>query len=82
MKENLLKTKGLSFAVRVVNFYKFLCDEKKEFVLSKQILRSGTSVGAMIHEADYSESRNDFVHKMSIAHKEAGETLYWIELLF
>ncbi|MCK3682793.1 four helix bundle protein [Maribellus sp. YY47] len=81
MKESVLKDKSFKFAVRIVNLYKYLCDEKKEFVLSKQILRSGTSVGAMVREAEHSESKADFVHKMAIAQKEINETLYWLELL-
>ncbi|MEI7831139.1 MAG: four helix bundle protein [Prolixibacteraceae bacterium] len=81
MKENVLKDKSFTFAVRIVNLYKFLCDQKKEFVLSKQTLRSGTSVGAMVREAEHSESKSDFVHKMAIAQKEINETIYWLELL-
>ncbi|MDI6736843.1 MAG: four helix bundle protein [Endomicrobiia bacterium] len=81
MKESVLKNKSFRFAVRIVSLYKHLCDEKKEFVLSKQILRSGTSVGAMIREAEHSESKADFVHKMAIAQKEINETIYWLELL-
>ena len=81
MKENVLKDKSFRFAVRIVNLYKFLCDKKKEFVLSKQALRSGTSVGAMVREAEHSESKADFVHKMAIAQKEINETIYWLELL-
>ena len=73
--------KSFKFAIRIVNLYKYLCDEKKEFVLSKQVLRSGTSVGAMIREAEHSESKSDFIHKMAIAQKEINETLYWLELL-
>lgn len=81
MKENVLKEKSLSFAIRIVNLYKFLSEKKKEFVLSKQILKSGTSVGAMIREAEFSESNLDFIHKLSIAQKEINETIYWLELL-
>ena len=81
MKESVLKQKSLGFAVRIVNLYKYMCEDKKEFVLSKQILRSGTSVGAMIREAEHSESKVDFVHKMAIAQKEINETIYWLELL-
>jgi len=81
MKENVLRTKSLSFAVRIVNLYKYLCDNKKEFVLSKQLLRSGTSVGAMVHEAEHSESKSDFIHKLAIAQKEINETIYWLILL-
>jgi len=81
MKKSMLKTKSFLFAVRIVNMYKYLCEEKKEFVLSKQILRSGTSVGAMVREAEHSESKSDFIHKIAIAQKEINETIYWLELL-
>jgi four helix bundle protein len=81
MKESILKIKSFRFAVRIVNLYKYLCENKKEFVLSKQILRSGTYVGAMVREAEHSESKADFVHKMAIAQKEINETIYWLELL-
>lgn len=77
----MLKIKSFAFAVRVVKLYQFLCSEKKEFVLSKQLLRSGTSVGAMVHEAEHAETKNDFKHKMGIAQKEINETIYWLELL-
>jgi len=65
----------------VVRLYQFLCEQKKEFLLSKQLLRSGTSVGAMIREAEHAETKNDFKHKMGIAQKEINETIYWLELL-
>jgi four helix bundle protein len=81
MKENIVKDKSFAFAVRVVKLYQFLCEQKKEFVISKQLLRSGTSVGAMVREAEHAESKMDFNHKMSIAQKEINETLYWLELL-
>jgi len=81
MKRSILKEKSFRFAVRIVNLYKHLCENKKEFILSKQILRSGTSVGAMVREAEYSESHTDFIHKMAIAQKEINETIYWLELL-
>ena len=81
MKESILKNKSFGFAVRIVKLYKYLSEEKKEFVLSKQVLRSGTSVGAMVREAEHSESKADFIHKMAIAQKEINETLYWLELL-
>ena len=80
MKENAIKTKSFEFALRVVKLFKFL-QENKEFVLSKQVLRSGTSIGAMVREVEHAESKADFVHKMAIAQKEANETLYWLELL-
>jgi four helix bundle protein len=81
MKKGILKEKSFRFAVRIVNLYKYMCEEKKEFVLSKQVLRSGTSVDAMVREAEYSESKADFIHKMAIAQKEINETLYWLELM-
>ncbi|WP_027340226.1 four helix bundle protein [Halonatronum saccharophilum] len=73
--------KSFKFAVRVVNLYKYLCDEKKEYVLSKQVLRSGTSIGANIREGLEGQSDRDFISKFSISLKEAVETEYWIELL-
>jgi four helix bundle protein len=81
MKENVVKDKSFAFALRVVNLAKYLEREKKEFVLSRQILRSGTAIGALVREAEHAESKADFIHKMSIALKEANETLYWLELL-
>jgi len=81
MKKNVVKDKSFAFAVRVVKLYQFLIDDKKEYVLSKQLLRSGTSVGAMVREAEHAESKADFKHKMAIAQKEINETIYWIELL-
>ena len=80
-KPNIIKEKSFAFALRVVKLYQFLV-EKKEFVLSKQLLRSGTSVGALIRESEHAESKADFIHKMAIAQKEANESEYWIELLF
>ena len=81
MKDGALQTKSFAFAVRVVNLYKYLCNEKNEFVLSKQLLRSGTAIGALAREAEQAESTADFVHKMAIALKEANETEYWILLI-
>ena len=81
MKENVVKGKSFEFALRIVKLYKFLCD-KKEFILSKQLLRSGTAIGALVREAEHAESKADFVHKMAISLKEANETEYWIELLY
>ena len=78
--ESPIKEKSFSFAVRVVKLYQFLVD-KKEFVLSKQLLRSGTSIGAMVRESQSAESKKDFVHKLSIGLKEANESIYWLELL-
>jgi len=81
MGQGVLREKSFKFAVRIVNLYKYLCEDKKEFVLSKQLLRSGTSIGAMVREAEFAESKNDFVHKVAIAQKEINETIYWLELL-
>ena len=82
MKENIIKNKSFDFALRVVKLFQFLCGKKKEFVMSKQILRSGTAIGAMVRESENAESKPDFIHKMAIAQKEAGETDYWLELLY
>ena len=79
-KENIIVTKSYAFALEIVGLYKLLIEEK-EFVLSKQILRSGTSIGANIHEGIASESKKDFIHKLGIAAKEARETSYWLNLL-
>lgn len=80
--KNVVRDKSFTFALRIVKLNKHLCEEKHEFVLSKQLLRSGTAIGALIREAEHAESRLDFIHKMSIALKEANETDYWIDLLF
>ena len=81
-QEKTVKFKSKKFSVRVVNLYKYLCDEKKEFVLSKQILRSGTSIGANIAESECAISEKDFLSKIYIALKECVETNYWLDLLF
>lgn len=81
MKENLIRDKTFTFAIRIVNLYQYLCSSKKEFTLSKQLLRSGTSVGATVREAEHAETKKDFIHKMAIAQKEINETIYWLELL-
>ena len=81
MKENIVMTKSYAFALKCIELYKILCAEQKEFVMSKQLLRSGTSVGALIKEAEHAESKADFIHKMSISLKEANETEYWLMLL-
>ncbi len=81
MKENIIKNKSYDFALRIVKLSIFLNEQKKEYVLSKQVLRSGTAIGALIRESEHAESKADFIHKMSIALKEANETLYWIDLL-
>ncbi|NLP58914.1 four helix bundle protein [Lutibacter sp. B1] len=80
-KDNVIKTKSFLFFVRIVNLYKFLTQEKKEFIISKQLLRSGTSVGALVRESEHAESKADFIHKLSVALKEANETEYWLDLL-
>jgi four helix bundle protein len=82
MKENVIKDKSFEFAVRTVNLYKYLIENKKEFVLSKQLLKSGTSVGANIEEGVAGQSKKDFVSKLSISLKEAKETHYWLRLLY
>ena len=79
---SVTEEKSKSFAIRIVRLYQYLKDEKNEYVLSKQLLRSGTSVGANLSEAKYAISRNDFIAKQYIALKEVSETLYWLELLF
>lgn len=81
MRENVIKLKSFGFAVRVVNLFKLLTTERKEFVISKQLLRSGTAVGALYREAEQAESKADFIHKMAIAQKECNEAMYWLELL-
>lgn len=80
-KENVLKTKSYPFAVRVIKLYKHLSESKKEFVLSKQVLRSGTSIGLNVAEANQAQSKADFIHKLAIALKESFETDYWLNLL-
>jgi len=80
-KENILLGKSFSFAIRIVKLYQYLTIDKKEYVLSKQLLRSGTAVGALVREAQNAESKKDFIHKLAIAQKECDETNYWLELL-
>lgn len=80
-KENAIRDKSFQFALRIVKLYQHMVKDKKEFVISKQILRSGTAIGAMVEEALHGESRADFVHKLGMAKKEAYETQYWIRLL-
>ena len=81
MKGNIVLEKSFDFAIRIVDVYKHLCNSQKEYVLSKQLLRSGTSIGANINEAQAAQSKNDFIAKMAIASKEARESKYWIDLL-
>ncbi len=80
MKENVLANKSYTFALRVIKLYKYL-QEKKEYILSKQLLRSGTAVGALVREAEHAQSKADFINKLSISLKEANETSYWLMLL-
>jgi len=81
MSESIVKTKSFELAIRGVNFYKWLVSEKKEFVMSKQFLRSVTSVGANVREAVNAQSKADFIHKLSISQKECDESMYWLEIL-
>ena len=81
VRDNVLKSKSYAFALRIVKLYKYLCDTHREYVLSKQLLRSGTAVGALISEAEFAQSKADFASKLSIALKEANETRYWLSLL-
>ncbi|MFH1896080.1 MAG: four helix bundle protein [bacterium] len=80
-KDNLILNKSYQFSLRVIKLYRFLSEKKREFVLSKQVLRSGTGIGANVEEAIGAQSKKDFVSKMSIAYKETRETRYWIRLL-
>ena len=80
--DNVVQIKSYAFAVRIIKVFKYLSEQKKEFVLSKQLLRSGTSIGALVRESEHAESKSDFIHKLAIAQKEANETSYWLELLF
>ena len=82
MDDNVIYNKSYQFAIRIVKLSQYLTITKKEYVLSKQILRSGTSVGALVREAKYAQSKADFIHKLSISLKEANETDYWLDLLF
>lgn len=81
MEQSVLREKSMDFAVRIVKFYQILCDEKKEYVLSKQLLRSGTSIGANVHEGKNAQTNPDFLTKMNIALKEADESQYWLDVL-
>ena len=81
MSESIIKVKSFELAVLGISFYKFLIDNKREFILSKQFLRSITSVGANVREAINAQSKADFIHKLSISQKECDETMYWLELL-
>ena len=80
--ENVIVKKSKDFALRIINMYKYLCVEKREYVISKQVLRSGTSIGANVREGVRGQTKPDFIAKMSVAQKEAEETCYWLELLY
>lgn len=82
MAESIVYEKSKSFAIRAVNLYKYLCNDKKEYVMSKQLLRSATSIGANLAESNYAPSKRDFVHKIYLSLKEAAETKYWLEILY
>ena len=81
MKENIIQQKSFAFAIRIIKAYKYLQTEKNEYVLSKQLIRCGTSIGANVEEAIGGQSKRDFISKISIAYKEARETMYWVKLL-
>ena len=81
IKDSIVRQKTFDFAIRIVKLYKYITTEKKEYVLSKQLLRSGTSIGANVNEALYGQSKKDFISKLHISLKEASETQYWLELL-
>ncbi len=80
-KQNIIKEKSFAFVIRVIKMYNFLKENKKEFIFSKQLMRNGTSIGALIQEATNAETSKDFIHKLSIAQKECDETCYWLQLL-
>lgn len=80
-RESVLKKKSFDFAVRIINLYKYLKKKHGEYTLSQQILRAGTSIGALLREAEFAESKKDFIHKLHISLKEANESKYWLELL-
>jgi four helix bundle protein len=81
MKANTILVKSKAFAIRIIRLYQYVQTTHKEYVLSKQLLRSGTAVGALIREAEHAQSKSDFLNKTNVALKEANETLYWLELL-
>ncbi len=81
MKKSVVQDKSYVFAIRIVNLYKYLVESKKEFTLARQVLKSGTAIGALVREGEQAESKADFIHKLSVAHKEANEVEYWLNLL-
>lgn len=80
-KKNTIKDKSFAFAVRIIRLFQYLSETKKQYILSKQLLRSGTAIGALVREAQNAESTKDFIHKLGIAQKECDESIYWLELL-
>jgi four helix bundle protein len=80
-RKSILKDKSFLFAIRIIRLYQHLTEIKKEYIMSKQLLRSGTSIGALVREAQNAESSKDFIHKLSISQKECDESIYWLELL-
>lgn len=82
MRTGVLREKSFCFALNIVELYKNFCKEKDEYVLSKQLLRSGTAIGALQRESEFAESKTDFAHKLAIAQKECNESIYWLELLY
>jgi four helix bundle protein len=81
MKESILKSKSYSFAIQIIELTKKLTSEKREFILTRQLTKSGTAIGALIREAEFGQSKRDFINKMNISLKEANETIYWLNLL-
>jgi len=81
MKDNAIHSKSYKFALRIIKAYKYLVTEKKEYIISKQLMRSGTAIGALIKESEHAQSNADFINKLSIALKEANESEYWLMLL-
>ena len=81
-KDSILKVKSFEFAVRIINLYKYLKKKHGEFIISQQIIRAGTAIGALIREAEFAESRKDFMHKLTVGLKEANESVFWLELLY
>jgi four helix bundle protein len=81
MRDNVVMDKSFAFAVKIIKLVKLIQDQKKEYLLTKQLIRSGTSIGANIREGNNAESKADFIHKLSISQKECSETIYWLELL-
>ena len=82
VKDNIIQTKSFEFALKIIKLFNYLNQEKHEYILSKQLLRSGTSIGANVEEAIGGQSRNDFISKLSVAYKEARESQYWLKLLY